>query len=265
MWGALARRLSWDKPGATVTTASLPTLTTASLSLSLHPYRASVVDKPVEYSNHVTTIKMRSNKMSISHISYISVNLRFRVYNILLGSTRIVSIGNRNTKYPSQLHSSLRAENKFKRTEILSWWYLSTGTIDKEKLFSILLTHWGRVTHVCVGKLMSIGSDNGLSPRRRQAIIWTNAAILLIGTLGKQFSEILIEMQTFSLKKIRLKMSSAKHRPFCLGIDVLNLQTNLSVLFHPVGRLYTMGSLIFWFRPGGLQKRHVHYTVNSLI
>ena len=73
-----------------------------------------------------------------------------------------------------------------------------------------LLTHWCRVRHICVGKLTIIGSDNGLSPERRQAIIWTNAGILLIGPLGTNFSEILIEIQTFSLKKIRLKMSSAK-------------------------------------------------------
>ena len=44
------------------------------------------------------------------------------------------------------------------------------------------LTHWGRVTHICVNILTIIGSDNGLSPGRRQAIIWTNAGILLIGT-----------------------------------------------------------------------------------
>ena len=47
-----------------------------------------------------------------------------------------------------------------------------------------LLTHWGRVTHICVGILTSIGSDNGLSPGRRQAIIWTNAGMLLIEPLG---------------------------------------------------------------------------------
>ena len=56
------------------------------------------------------------------------------------------------------------------------------------------LTHWGRLTHVCVNKLTIIGSDNGLSPGRRQAIIWTNAGILLIGPLGKNFSEILIKI-----------------------------------------------------------------------
>ena len=58
--------------------------------------------------------------------------------------------------------------------------------------FYVCLSHWGRVTHICVGKLTIIGSDNGLTPGRRQAIIWTNAGILLIGPLGTNFSEILI-------------------------------------------------------------------------
>ena len=83
------------------------------------------------------------------------------------------------------------------------------------------LTHWGQVTHICVSKLTIIASDNGLSPDRRQAIIWTNAGILFIGPLGTNFSEILIEILTFSFKKMRLKMSSAKRRPFCLGLNVL--------------------------------------------
>ena len=83
------------------------------------------------------------------------------------------------------------------------------------------LTHWGRVTHICVGKLTIIGSANGLSPGRRQAIIWTNAGILLIEPLGTNFSGILIRIQIFSFTKMRLKMSSAKWRPFCLGFNVL--------------------------------------------
>ena len=84
-----------------------------------------------------------------------------------------------------------------------------------------ILTHWGRVMHICVGKLTIIGSDNGLSPGRRQAIIWTNAGILFIRTLGTNFSEILSEIHTFSFKKMHLKMSSGKWRPFCLGLNVL--------------------------------------------
>ena len=77
-----------------------------------------------------------------------------------------------------------------------------------------LSTHWGRVTHLCVGKLTNVGSDNGLSSGRSQAVVWTNAETLLIGPWGTKFSEILIEIYTFSLKKMCLKMSSAKWRPF---------------------------------------------------
>ena len=84
-----------------------------------------------------------------------------------------------------------------------------------------LLTHWCRVTHICVSKLTIICSDNGLSPGQHQAITWTNVGILLIGPLGTNFSEMLIEIRTFSFKKIHLKMSSGKWRPFCLGLNVL--------------------------------------------
>ena len=71
------------------------------------------------------------------------------------------------------------------------------------------LTHWGLVTHICVSKLSILGSDNGLSAGRRQAIIWTNAGILFIRPLGTNFSEILVGIQTFSFRKMHLKMSSA--------------------------------------------------------
>ena len=84
------------------------------------------------------------------------------------------------------------------------------------------LTHWGRVTHICVGNLTIIGPDNGLSPGRCQAIIWTNAGILLIGPWGTNFSEILIGIHKFSFKKINLKMAfcemaSILSRPQCVN------------------------------------------------
>ena len=85
-------------------------------------------------------------------------------------------------------------------------------------------THWGRVMHICVSKLTIICSDNGLSPGRRQAIIWTNAGILLNGPLGTNFNEIVIAIQTFSVKKMHLKMSSGKWRPLCLGLIVLTIK-----------------------------------------
>ena len=96
-----------------------------------------------------------------------------------------------------------------------------THTYTWIAIFIFLLTHWGRVTHICVGNLYIIGWDNGLSPGRRQAITWTNVGILLIGPLGTNFSEMLIKIHTFSFKKIHLKMSSGKWRPFCLGLNVL--------------------------------------------
>ena len=83
------------------------------------------------------------------------------------------------------------------------------------------LTHWGRTTHICVNKLTITVSDNGLSPDRRQAIIWTNAGILLFVPNGTNFSEILIGIQAFSYKKMHLKMSSAKWRPFRFDLNVL--------------------------------------------
>ena len=101
------------------------------------------------------------------------------------------------------------------------------------------LTHWGQVTHICVGNLTIIGSDNGLSPSRCQAITWTKVGILLIGPLGTNFSEMLMEIHTFSLKKIHLKMSSGKRRPFCLGLNVLILHVRLS----PVSLAY---SISYW-------------------
>ena len=80
------------------------------------------------------------------------------------------------------------------------------------------LIHWGRVTHICFSKLTIIGADNGLSPYWCEAIIRTNAGILLIGPLERDCSEILIQADTFLFKKTHLKMSFGKWRPFCLGL-----------------------------------------------
>ena len=48
--------------------------------------------------------------------------------------------------------------------------------------------------HIYISQITILGSDNGLSPSRRQAIIWTNDGILLIGPLASNFNEILIEI-----------------------------------------------------------------------
>ena len=108
---------------------------------------------------------------------------------------------------------------------MLAPWTLLSGYLSISAKFSFLwynsLTHWGRVTHIYVSTLTIIGSDNGLSPGRRQAIIWTNAGRLITGPLGTNFSEILIEIYTFSFKNTHLKISSGKWRAFCLGLNGL--------------------------------------------
>ena len=55
-----------------------------------------------------------------------------------------------------------------------------------------VLTHWGSVMHIYVNELTVIGPSNGLVPSQHQAIVWTNAELLLIVHTGTNFSEILI-------------------------------------------------------------------------
>ena len=77
------------------------------------------------------------------------------------------------------------------------------------------LTHWGRVMDICVGNLTIIGSDFGLSPCRRQAIIWTNAGILLIGPSGtNRKSYIFIQENAF--ENVVWKIAAILPRPQCV-------------------------------------------------
>ena len=102
------------------------------------------------------------------------------------------------------------------------------------------LTHWGRVTHICVSEIIITGSDNGLSPGRRQAIIWTNAGILLIGPLGINFSEILIKINTFHSRKCiwkhRLRNGghfvSGSIKPMMLLVSSRSLINSSFLCFH---------------------------------
>ena len=46
--------------------------------------------------------------------------------------------------------------------------------------------------YIYINNLTIIGLDNDLLPEWQQAIIWNNAGISLIGSLGTNFSEIII-------------------------------------------------------------------------
>ena len=84
-----------------------------------------------------------------------------------------------------------------------------------------LWTHWGWVMHICVGKLTTIGSDNGLSLVEAKSL----TEPMLIGPLGTKFREIFIEIHIVSLNKVHLKMSSGNWRPFCFLYNVLKLDS----------------------------------------
>ena len=65
--------------------------------------------------------------------------------------------------------------------------------------------------NICIAKQTLIGSGNGLAPGQRQAIIWTNAEILLIRTSGRfKFQQNLSNIHTFSFKKMDLKILFTK-------------------------------------------------------
>ena len=101
--------------------------------------------------------------------------------------------------------------------------------VSTSHLYVNNLTHLGRATHLCVGKLAIIGSDNGLLPGWHHAIIWTSAGILLIGPLETNFNEILFRIQAFVYKKMHLKMLPAEFCPICLRLNVLKAEVILEV------------------------------------
>ena len=95
-------------------------------------------------------------------------------------------------------------------------------TLRDWKLKKTLTLHCCHPTLRCAAYMrqwigLAFGSDNGLWPFRRQAIILIDAGLLSIGSLGTNFNELLKKIQNFSLTKMNMKISSARWLPFCLG------------------------------------------------
>ena len=121
------------------------------------------------------------------------------------------------------------------------------------------------MTYICVSRLAITGSDNGLSPGRRQAIIWTYDWVLLIGPFGTNFSKFLIENHTFSFWKMHVKIPSTKWRQFVSVLMCLLLNRVLKHGFWLAGNkqlpirshaslslsinINLNNELLLWFRP----------------
>ena len=117
-----------------------------------------------------------------------------------------------------------------------------------------------RVTHICVSKLTIIGSDSGLLLVRRRAIIWTNAGILFIGSLGINFSEIFIEsicfIQHYAFEDVVRKLAEVLSRPefvkVCLIRDnfiwpvVMLHSISYSSYFEPSANLPNNKNIFMW-------------------
>ena len=72
---------------------------------------------------------------------------------------------------------------------------------------------------IYVSNLTSTGSDNGLSPGRRQTIIWSNAGILLIGHFK-------LKLQTQN----KLKMATILSWPQCVNYECIVHGKKLSMM-----------------------------------
>ena len=87
--------------------------------------------------------------------------------------------------------------------------------------------------HICISNQTTIGSDNGLLPGWLQAIIWTNAGILLIWPLGTNCSEIFIGhsnilIQENAFENVVCKMLAIWPQPQCVKWS----HSPVTILFH---------------------------------
>ena len=112
-----------------------------------------------------------------------------------------------------------------KRIQLEFWYDIITGVFFiGTKLRSDIMSSCSVVIESKYGSLQWTNKESAnifTNMRERQAIITTKSGILLIGPLGSNFSEIFIEIHTFSFKKRLLKISPVKRRPFCLCLNVL--------------------------------------------
>ena len=88
-----------------------------------------------------------------------------------------------------------------------------------------------------LSKLTIIGSDNGLSPGRHQAIIWPNAGILLICPLGKKLQWNLnknsyIFIQENAFENAVWKMAAIFSQPQCYNFCAWAIESSLFSTTH---------------------------------
>ena len=121
-------------------------------------------------------------------------------------------------------------------------WYHYLSMLKKLFFFSCLqlnvLTHWGRVTHICISKITIIGSDNGLSPWTAPSHYLNQCWNIVNWTLGNKLQwnlnrNLYIFIQENPLENVVWKMAAILSRPQCVnpsGVETRIFLDNLSIL-----------------------------------
>ena len=122
---------------------------------------------------------------------------------------------------------------------------------------ALWLTHWGRMTHICIGDLTTIVSDKGLSPNQRQVINCTNAEVLLIEPLGTKFygnfnRNSYIFIQANAVENITRKVADILSWPQCVLMELI-------LLLFPAVLVIDMLSLVIDYNSKVLWQHHLQY------
>ena len=99
-----------------------------------------------------------------SNISHTVVSNKIVDHSDVVGASPVSAAPTTSSFLTQQLaRNRLRKDNSKTRRETLRFWDLMWLILEVWQQ-SHALTHWGWVTHIYVGNLVIIGSDNGLSP-----------------------------------------------------------------------------------------------------
>ena len=97
-----------------------------------------------------------------------------------------------------------------------------SGQSGHQHFHHMISDAWNNGHEVGIANLTIIGSDNGLAPCRRQAVIWTNHGISSTGPSGTNLSD------TKKCENVVWKIAAILSRPWCVNpLDSLSMVGSL--------------------------------------
>ena len=119
----------------------------------------------------MVTAKWGEGRLSVLHWCYSQISNIFST-TLHMGCTRFIHVYKEQMIFVCKIRVILTMLTKYKSAPD------RVSRFDYKEIVFILplwqwLTHWARMTHICVSKIVIIVSDNGMSPGRRNIIKWT--------------------------------------------------------------------------------------------